>query len=472
MDPSPDQLLNADTETWQRVIAELALDAPNLQIKNCIKTYDPEKSTKENSKELNKLNKPVIMETLEFLSRQTVEKENKDDLVQKLCLKIKNYFPDICQICNVSYTFQFQDQAFMHCSMCGQEVHKTCYLKLLKEMNLVNENETVRKLFNIPGIFFLCPNCQVKTILFPSKTEDYHDDDDNGNDDDDNQDDSENKDNDSSHQSKSKTVNQSPRRTLPLTPKIVVDDKQNFVGRTEFMKRKFQKDNEYNSTITSKNTTNKSTTKEKLEEEEEEESVDATDYDASETQICNFYKRGKCKHGLKGRNCKYKHPKACQKLMKYGNKGPNGCKMGIRCSNFHPRMCSSSIKQGKCFNPSCSFAHIKGTKQNLSSQYNKNQDPTHNPTKTQNFQNKEMNFLIILEKLKSDILQEMDQKIATMISAKTDNFTQRNLPIQYNQPYHHQPHQQELNNNNNNNMRWDQPQNLHWDLRQNPNMDF
>ena len=38
-------------------------------------------------------------------------------------------------------------------------------------------------------------------------------------------------------------INQS-RRTLPLTPKIILNDKKNFVGRTEFMKRKFQKDNE------------------------------------------------------------------------------------------------------------------------------------------------------------------------------------------------------------------------------------
>ena len=353
MDPPPDQLLNADIETWQRVIAELALDAPNLQIKNCIKTYDPEKSTKENCKVLsNKLNKPVITETLEFLSRQAVKKENKDDLVQKLCLEIKNFFPDICQICNVSYTFKFQDQAFMHCSMCGQEVHKSCYLKLLKKMNLINENEKVKILFNIPGVFFLCPNCQGKTILFPPKTENHVE-----NDDDDGEEEIETEDINSCPDNT--MTNQSPRRTLPLTPNIILDDKQNFVGRTEFMKRKFQKDNENKSTITSVNTTNKSSTKEKQRGEEE---VSDDTKDLSKKEICNFYKRGKCKHGLKGRNCKYYHPKACQKLMKFGNKGPNGCKMGIKCPDFHPRMCSSSIKQGKCFKPSCSFCTHQGYK--------------------------------------------------------------------------------------------------------------
>jgi len=460
MDPAPDQLLNTDIETWKRAIAEISLVAPNLQIKNCINTYDPEKSTKENCKVLNsKWNKPVIMETVEFLSRQKVEKETKDDLVQKLCLKIKNYFPDICQICNTSYSFKFQDQAFMHCSMCGQEVHKSCYLKLLKKMNLINENEKVRTLFDIPGVFFLCLNCQGKTILFPPKTEDDEDDD---------QKESESEDSNSCPDNTRTT--QSPRRTLPLTPTIIYNDKQNFVGRTEFMKRKFQKDNESESTVTSVNTTNKSNTEGKQPSEEESDDTKDDTKDVPKAQVCNFYKKGKCKHGLKGRNCNYKHPKACQKLMKFGNKGPNGCRMGVKCPDFHPRMCSSSIKQGKCFNPSCPFAHIKGTRKNPSTDDNKNQDLQHNRANRSNFQNKEMDFLFILEKLKSDILQEMDQKITTMISAKTiNNYTQRNLPIQYNQTYHHQPHQQESNNNN---MRWDQPQNPLWDPRQNPNLDF
>ena len=77
---------------------------------------------------------------------------------------------------------------------------------------------------------------------------------------------------------------------------------------------------------------------------------------------CRFYMKSKCKHGIRGKNCAYDHPKACSKLMKHGNKAPMGCNAGTNCTQFHPRMCSSSIKFGTCFNNLCTFAHVKGTK--------------------------------------------------------------------------------------------------------------
>ena len=69
------------------------------QIRNCIKAYDPEKPTKQNTKTLKNYKTGIITNTLEFLSKQTVEEDtNKEDIIQKLCLKIQYYFPDICQI--------------------------------------------------------------------------------------------------------------------------------------------------------------------------------------------------------------------------------------------------------------------------------------------------------------------------------------------------------------------------------------
>ena len=64
--------------------------------------------------------------------------------------------------------------------------------------------------------------------------------------------------------------------------------------------------------------------------------------DAAIKKVCRFYQQGNCKHGRKGLDCPFDHPKACRKLLKYGNKG-TGCKDGSKCINFHPRMCSNSI---------------------------------------------------------------------------------------------------------------------------------
>ena len=79
-----DEKTPGDIKIWKRIIAELALRAPNQQIKSCIQTYDPENPTKINTKTLSKnFKKDAIIDTLDFLSKQKSEDANKDDLVKK-----------------------------------------------------------------------------------------------------------------------------------------------------------------------------------------------------------------------------------------------------------------------------------------------------------------------------------------------------------------------------------------------------
>ena len=148
------------------------------------------------------------------------------------------------------------------------------------------------------------------------------------------------------------------------------------------------------------------------------------------------------------------------KLMKFGNKGPNGCKQGVNCPNFHPRMCASSLRHGECFVDSCTFTHIKGTKRIASHSVEEGRKISHQPPKIKNFQNKENDFLTILEKFKTDILQEMDIRIARMAppTSTMTNQNQNNQPYQYNPPYPCQTPQQE----------WIHPQHKQWEMRQNP----
>ena len=44
--------------------------------------------------------------------------------------------------------------------------------------------------------------------------------------------------------------------------------------------------------------------------------------EAKENGICNHNRKGSCRHGRMGIDCKYEHPKPCKNLMKHGNKGP------------------------------------------------------------------------------------------------------------------------------------------------------
>ena len=78
--------------------------------------------------------------------------------------------------------------------------------------------------------------------------------------------------------------------------------------------------------------------------------------------ICRFYRQGTCKHGLTGCNCPQEHPPPCRRLMKHGNRSPQGCTSGRACEYFHPKMCPTSLSKRECFKADCKLKHIMGTK--------------------------------------------------------------------------------------------------------------
>ena len=175
------------------------------------------------------------------------------------------------------------------------------------------------------------------------------------------------------------------------------------------MKNKFERALLNNTTLTSENTTDKSAQEtESLQHipesyqkhpESSQQNPDSSQHNQNYVPICNFYKKGKCKHGIKGKNCNYRHPKACVKLMRYGNKNPKGCIAGSKCTDFHPRMCSSSIKTGECFNNTCAFVHVKGTKRKPS------------PKKNTSNNLPQSDFLKIFDNFRVDMLSIIHKKL-------------------------------------------------------------
>ena len=78
--------------------------------------------------------------------------------------------------------------------------------------------------------------------------------------------------------------------------------------------------------------------------------------------ICRFFKKGSCKHGIKGQSCQFQHPTICEKFTQHGTRKPRGCNLGRSCKDFHPLVCINSLRTGKCFDSTCRFNHIGGTK--------------------------------------------------------------------------------------------------------------
>ena len=152
--------LDEEIKSWKNIIASLCTKAPNTTVRDCLRCYDTSKPSNEIKKIFEKnFKKEPLLRTLEYLTKKIYvpEKIKKDEIIDALIMKVKNFFPDICQIWQKRYTFELGENPFLACHSCGQEVHSKCYFDLLSSMNLLNENGTVRELiFNIPGFHYLC----------------------------------------------------------------------------------------------------------------------------------------------------------------------------------------------------------------------------------------------------------------------------------------------------------------------------
>ena len=93
-----------------------------------------------------------------------------------------------------------------------------------------------------------------------------------------------------------------------------------------------------------------------------DQNTEAATSDKRERAVCRYYRKGNCKHGIVGRECKFSHPKPCRRFMEHGNKNRRGCKLGNKCRWFHPTLCKNSLTNHECFVDSCKQLHVKGTR--------------------------------------------------------------------------------------------------------------
>ena len=152
------------------------------------------------------------------------------------------------------------------------------------------------------------------------------------------------------------------------------------------------------------------------------------------SKVCSFYKRGICKHGKKGSECRFSHPSYCKPLLMHGTHPVHGCIKGKECTDLHPKMCYSSLNKKQCFNEKCPFFHVKGTKRQHSSsrsklhyKTNQQEHPSANSTYSngadnfvRNGSNNNSNspdFLYAIDLLRKDLFQALDSKMSTMASS-------------------------------------------------------
>ena len=82
---------------------------------------------------------------------------------------------DNCEICERRYSIGLHELPILECSVCGQGVHKPCWLNLaaIASKNTdtdyeISDAEAFKKYYNpliLPGIFYVHECCQPNTIL-------------------------------------------------------------------------------------------------------------------------------------------------------------------------------------------------------------------------------------------------------------------------------------------------------------------
>lgn len=371
--------MDEDIKTWQNIVSELCAKAPDDKIRDCLRLYDASQPSQHLKTVFKRQSKDILHNTLIFLRAQNIENMKKPEMIECLIQKVKNLFPEVCRICNNEYCVKIEDEPFLACGSCEQEVHKECYSELFEEIAICNINNdqkvvTINNILSkIPGLYVLCKNCeqsmisqtQIKQHCSTSLSLE-----------------TKKKENTSSSNNVKNpdhinVITISPgndltERAETSSTTVNVPNSDDCID-TPFRTRRCevlqQRERDLNIPLSTHNDTIINVSRGPIKSQGETESGQIDEDNNSlkgfaKIKTCSFYQKGNCRFGLSGKKngtCKFAHPKPCQKLLKHGTHPSLGCNKGKKCEKYHPKMCFESLKSRKCDNNSCKFVHVKGT---------------------------------------------------------------------------------------------------------------
>ena len=398
--PGPGAGIDIEDETVNKqedIIADLCAEAQEAEVRDCLRLYKAKNSIKQHKAELAKCNKPAIIKTLDFLAVPGQDQFNKPACVNTLICRIQNLLPDICKICETEYCVKRDEISLLDCEICGQGSHNECLLNHLgvkpEEQEAFDPAQAGIKLnpTQFPGLHYLCGACEATII--PDKEAGLL-------------------------KRKSTVITEVEKDSSdsqPENPTEAEDETNPGQPIQSQVSRGLQNQRPQAS-------------EEGIQDPNQSQSQPQAQPLAQpqrNTTLCSFYRKGTCRFGASGRGCPNEHPRPCKKLVQHGIKAPNGCTLGrTNCENFHPKMCHTSLTKAICFNTDCKLRHVPGTKREPSDE-NTGQKTTQKDTRDTGFKqpvnktNDTVDFLGVLHRLKVDMLEAMDTKIAQYISAQT-----------------------------------------------------
>ena len=425
-------------------------------IRDCIRLYNDSDNTKTTAAKFAGVNREILLATVTYLGGRDMKDYTKPAVITELMNRIDHHLPHSCNICKTNYVINQAEESLMNCSKCGRGAHPECLLRSIEHPaatdNSITPNpEEILKLINphtIPGWVYLCACCHKNFIPSPEegkykrKTNNMAQ---------------------TSTETNSNTVAVSKENidkanedaakevTFSIQEEVhVIDDNEDddqppvllhYDTGSPIKAPPLQPILKPNSAVPPAGT------------ESHKHIAQSKQAAQPKTPICRFYQRNICKHGISGKGipgeeCKYAHPKRCAKYTSHGTL-QGGCKKGKQCKDFHPNLCRDGLKYKLCTNEDCRFIHIKGTKRTEPSRDMHNPDEsthTHQqyeePSEYNRSSNEHNHFLGILNNLKQELFQMMDQKLASygpppLPSIQHTPYPQTAPPLQ-NQLHHHQ----------------------------------
>ena len=410
------------------LIAELCIDAPNDAVKFCLRSYQPGKRTNQIEKDINQSKKGVLLETSKFLRIPNCEGKTKNDLSRLILCRIQNLLPDDCGVCKNRYSIKLEECPLLECAICGQGVHRECWSNLLSlgsnASNCTYDNNIVISEYvnplKLPGIHYICAACEETTIPRDEGKQQ------------------------TSNKPKA-PVNDDQDASSNVTD-VLQPPKVNLTENTSTQLEPANNDTPHINQLEEGSRDNESTDETDNLDPEPASNVesdgrtlpnhkDATSSSEKSAAICRYFRRGTCRHGLRGTECKFTHPQMCRKYLQHGTRQPTGCNLGKRCKFFHPLMCMDSLRKSECYNDDCTYHHVKGTRRQP--KHTKNQQgftnhPSRPPSQEGNKEstsedqlgqtpgdtattnNQADHFLEVVRLLKAELISSMNTQIATL----------------------------------------------------------
>ena len=407
------------------ILLQLCARAPSPDVKNCLRKYDAKFNTKQLQQAFNSMRVGELIATLVYLKapnlRTNLTDYKKEGLVMNIICRIENLLPDKCVCCDELYCTSMNDPSLLPCEKCGQEPHLECLIQKLGVPAEGLTQESVHKLLNpldLNGWTYIYPDC--KSDYIPSKDLDIK-----------------------RSALKKDTTNQTSSQPSTSQSTTSPNGEEETQPDQEIGTGPLPSPNSEQVAVIAQRTTSSPPPITVIGDEDEHFPSKIS------PRVCKDYLRFRCRFGKS--NCRFEHPSICSNLLDHGVKAPYGCN-GKECSDFHPDMCKSSLTHQKCDNLHCELFHMKGTirkhpkSQNQQSTLNNNditrnqpkQAANNNPntsaggrSQTSGQENDiHHNFLEEVRLLKSELLEVMDTRFATLCSELMVNSQQHTTPAQ------------------------------------------